>query len=280
MQQKSTTPDKNQRGPPHAAGFPIVSLDTAAVYQRALRLLMDGGVQFLLGGAYALAHYAGVVRPTKDLDLFVMPQDSERVLQVLAAGGFRVELTFPHWLGKAFSGDDFIDVIFSSGNAMAPVDREWFDHAVEVLVLDMPVRLCPAEETIWSKAWVMERERYDGADVAHLLRACAERLDWSRLLRRFDGNWRVLLSHVVLFGFIYPSERHKVPEWVIGELTSRLHAEATDDAKADHLCRGTLLSREQYLIDVEHWHYADARVTPLGNMSREDTDRWTAAIWD
>ena len=64
-------------------------------------------------------------------------------------------------------------------------------------VLDVPVRLIPAEEMIWSKAFVMERERYDGADVAHILRACAETLDWPRLLQRFDGHWRVLLQHLV-----------------------------------------------------------------------------------
>jgi hypothetical protein len=58
------------------------------------------------------------------------------------------------------------------------------------------------EETIWSKAFVMERERYDGADIAHLLRASAERLDWHRLLERFDAHWPVLLSHLILFGFI------------------------------------------------------------------------------
>ena len=61
----------------------------------------------------------------------------------------------------------------------------------------------------------MERERYDGADVAHLLRAHGDRLDWPRLLRRFGPHWRVLLSHLVLFGFIYPGERALVPAWVM-----------------------------------------------------------------
>src|SRR5437899_2577696 len=78
-------------------------------------------------------------------------------------------------------------------------------------VLGVPVRLCPAEEIIWSKAFIMERERYDGNDVAHLLRARGCALDWDRLLRRFDGHWRVLLSHIVLFGFIYPAERAAIP---------------------------------------------------------------------
>ena len=46
----------------------------------------------------------------------------------------------------------------------------------------MPVLLAPPEEMIWSKAFVCERERYDGADVNHLLRACGRQMDWQRLL--------------------------------------------------------------------------------------------------
>src|SRR5947209_6149239 len=83
-----------------------------------------------------------------------------------------------------------IDVIFSSGNGVAAVDDEWFTHAVDAEVFDASVRLCPAEEMIWSKSFVVERERYDGADINHLLHACASSLDWRRMLRRFNSNWR------------------------------------------------------------------------------------------
>jgi hypothetical protein len=44
------------------------------------------------------------------------------------------------------------------------VDDLWFAHATPGDVLGIPVRLCPPEEMIWSKAFIMERERYDGAD--------------------------------------------------------------------------------------------------------------------
>jgi hypothetical protein len=39
-----------------------------------------------------------------------------------------------------------------------------------------------------------------------------------------------------------------------------------------------LLSREQYLVDVERFGYRDARVEPLGRMTPEELDVWTAAI--
>ena len=63
-----------------------------------------------------------------------------------------------------------MDVIFNSGNGVARVDDLWFDHAPRTNVLGVIVRLSPAEEMIWSKAFIQERERFDGADVLHLLR--------------------------------------------------------------------------------------------------------------
>ena len=98
---------------------------------------------------------------------------------------------------------------------MATVDEDWFAHASDGEILGVPVRLCPVEEMIWSKAYVQERERFDGADIAHLIRSRGEALDWARLLRRFGEHWRVLFGHLILFGFIYPAERGKIPAWVL-----------------------------------------------------------------
>jgi putative nucleotidyltransferase-like protein len=228
-------------------------------YCEALRTLQQAQAPFLIGGAYALACHTGIVRHTKDFDIFVRPQDCERVLQILSAAGFQTEITDPCWLGKAHSGEDFIDVIFSSGNAIAEVDDGWFEHAIEAKVFGLAVYLCPPEETIWSKAFVMERERYDGADVAHLLRAYGTRLDWTRLLARFDGHWRVLLSHLILFGFIYPFELECIPPCVMDTLLDRLRQETQAPQPHQRLCQGTLLSKTQYAIDIDQWDYEDAR---------------------
>jgi hypothetical protein len=249
-------------------------------YRAALLALGDAGVPFLLGGAFAFASYTGITRDTKDLDVFLRERDLPAALDAFAAAGYITELAFPHWLAKAYAGDYFVDIIFNSGNGLTPVDDAWFDHATPGEVLGVPVCLMPAEELLCSKAFVQERERYDGADVAHLLRARADRLDWRRIFLRFGANWRVLLAHLVLFGFVYPGERNKVPAVVMEALTRRLQAEtALPPAPADEgRCRGTLLSREQYLVDVEQWGYSDARLQPDGPMSAEEIARWTEAI--
>jgi hypothetical protein len=254
-----------------------LSIETQNVYRQAIRLLDGGAIPFLVGGAYALAEYTGVIRHTKDFDIFVRRDDAPRVLQVLEAGGYRTERTFSHWLSKAFSGDDFVDIIFSSGNGVARVDDLWFQFAVPAHFLGERVLLCPIEETIWSKGFIVERERFDGADINHLILTRGRHLDWRRLLWRFGDHWRVLLSQLTFFGYVYPSERDAVPVWVMRELSGRLQQESEAAPPKRRVCRGTLLSRIQYVIDVEAREFADARLDPDSGMTPEQVQLWTDA---
>jgi hypothetical protein len=251
-----------------------ISDPAAAFYLDALTRLEKAGIPFLIGGAFAFSRYANIERETKDLDVFVRPDDCRRALALLRHAGYRTELPFPHWLGKVHGGDYFIDVIFSSGNGVARVDSSWFTHAVDAEIFGVAVRVCPAEEMIWSKAFVQERERFDGADVLHLFLSRGASLDWERILVRFGDHWRVLLGHVVLFGYVFPNQRQQVPTWVSDELIGRL---ASDKTEPDNpVCYGTLLSREQYLVDLSRG-YRDARLAE-GHMTEEEVEIWTRAI--
>jgi len=252
--------------------------DAMGFYARTLEALNRADMPFLVGGGAALAHYTAVARDTKDLDIFVRRTQYEAVMEVLASAGCHIELTFPHWLGKATCQYGYVDVIFNSGNGIAAVDDGWFQHSTPGTAFGLPVRLCPVEETIWSKAFIMERERYDAADVMHLILARAEKMDWVRLVTRFGPHWRVLFSHLCLFGFIYPSERDRIPEWVMKDFITRLQQEMRTAAPAEKTCQGTLLSREQYLIDVQRWGLEDARNSNASSMTPRDVALWTDAI--
>lgn len=241
------------------------------VYRHSLEVLQRSGIPYLVGGAFALESYTGVKRRTKDLDVFARPHDVESLLKTLSDAGYRTERRFPHWLAKAFKEDHFIDIIFGSGNGVCAVDDLWFEHADCGTVLDLSVRIVPPEEMIWSKAFIMERERYDGADIAHIILERGKTLNWSRLLYRFHTHWRVLFSHLVLFGFIYPAHRLTVPKWLMDELIRRLHLEMACLPAGEPTCQGTLLSWSQYLTDVEGRGYIDARHSPRGSMSVADT---------
>jgi hypothetical protein len=255
----------------------LVETPSRLFYRDAMEVLNRARVPFLVGGAFAFIHQAGIDKSTKDLDIFARPGDVQRLLEACAAAGYDTELVFSHWLAKIRSPEGFIDVIFNSGNGVARVDDGWFEYAKDREVLSVPVKIAPAEETIWSKAFVMERERYDGADVAHLILALGGALDWERLLGRFGLHWRVLLSHLILFGFVFPSERSRVPNWVLQELIRRLQAETESSNGTEPVCYGTLLSWSQYLGDVLGGSFRDARIRPFGNMSAEEVARWTSA---
>jgi hypothetical protein len=94
------------------------------------------------------------------------------------------------------------------------------------------------------------------------------------LLRRFGPYWQVLLNHLVSFSFIYPAKSQVIPQWVLDELWGRWRAEREARA-ADRTCRGTLLSRTQYLYDISEGGLEDARLKTPEAMTPEEIERWT-----
>jgi hypothetical protein len=258
----------------NTANLPKRSLIT--FYQDCFAILDEADVPFLIGGAFAQSRHTERDRDTKDLDIILRREDVARMLAAFEHAGYQASVPYPHWLAKIHSNAHYLDVLFGSGNGVVHVDDSWFTHASETDVLDRTVQLCPPEELIWSKAFVQERERFDGADVLHLLHACARTLDWDRLLARFDQHWPVLFSHIVLFMFAYPDRRGDVPRHVIDELCGRVRRLEADER--EHVCHGALLSREQYLYDVDVLGYQDPRLEPRGRMTKRDLEIWTEAI--
>ena len=168
-------------------------------------------------------------------------------------------------------------LVGNSGNGICTVDDDWFEHSVETRVLGMPVKIVPCEELLWQKSFVMERERFDGADLMHILRARGAERDWHRLSDRFGPRWPLLYSYLVLFTFNYPGEVARLPAEVLDDFAQR-HAALRSTPPGDRVCQGTLVSRAQYLIDIGQYGYADARLVPRGGMSAEDAIVWTWAI--
>jgi hypothetical protein len=61
------------------------------------------------------------------------------------------------------------------------------------------------------------------------------------------------------------------------DLVTRLRSEASS-AAPERLCRGTLLSRQQYLVDVQEWGFRHARLEERVQMNEEDIVEWTDGI--
>lgn len=231
--------------------------EAEAFYAEALRVLAGLGLPFLLAGTYAVSAYTGISRETKDLDIFCKAGDSPRILAHFKELGYAVEVEDDRWIGKVREGQCFFDVIFASSNGTMPVGDAWFAHARPMDVLGTTVRIVAPTELIWSKCFIALRERYDGADIAHVMLRASDEIDWHRLLGYMEVHWEVLLTHLINFRWIYPSERHRVPGWLLDELLDRLASQRELPSADMKVCRGRMFSRTDYEIDVKAWGFAD-----------------------
>ena len=249
---------------------------TRRFYVECMRALDAAQIPYVVGGGYAMAYYTGIARNTKDLDLFLKPDDRDRALSTLGSLGYRTEFFYPFWIAKAIEPqtEAFIDILYSSGNGICTVDDDWIRHSESAQVLGYPTRLVPPEEQLWSKAFVQDRDRFDGADVNHLILARGQKFDWKRLLRRFEGHERVLLAHIVLFGYAYPTERDVVPAWVMERLMDALRDDSQDKSAAqvesERVCFGTNLAQRSYGTALREWGFADGRLQPRGPLGPDE----------
>lgn len=226
-------------------------------YIEGLKLLAQSDIPFLLSGTYAVTSYTGVVRPTKDLDIFCKAGDYPRILSFFQERGYQIEVEDERWIAKIFQGKYFFDIIYSCRTTEIAITDEWFEDAPEIEVYGTKLRIIKPTELIWSKIFVQDRYRYDGADVAHVILKQHEAIDWKRLLRYMELHREVLFTHLINFRYIYPSERDVVPRWLMEELMARLTMHLDMPPSNVKVCRGRLFSARDYVTDITEWGYAD-----------------------
>ena len=239
-----------------------------AFYAESLSLLTQAGVPFLLSGTYAVTAYTGIVRPTKDLDVFCKAGDFPKILAYFQARGYRTEVEDERWIAKVWQGERFFDVIFAMSNGIAPITDDWFECDDRITVYGAEAKITPPTELIVSKMFIQDRYRYDGADVVHVLYRANDRVDWKRLLRYMEPYWEVLMTHLLNFRFVYPTERDLIPRWLMQELTERLQAQLELPPARIKVCRGRLFSPRDYVTDITDWGFAD--VVGKGLEERHD----------
>jgi len=237
-------------------------------YTEVVKLLAQSEIPFLLSGTYALSCYTGISRPTKDVDVFATAGDSLKLLAHFRGKGFDVEIVDERWLARITRGELFVDVIFNMPTASTHVTDDWFENAPDAQLFGTTVKLVPPTEFVWSKMFVQDRYRYDGADVAHMILKRHDEIDWHRMLSHMELHWEVLLMHLLNFRFIYPSERDVVPAWLMDELLERLKVQSSIPPPAMKVCRGRIFSPRDYLPDVTDWGFSE----PIGNLEEQYSD--------
>ena len=223
-------------------------------YREVLLSLHD--IPWAVGGALALQWHTGIWRATKDLDLLLPPQAVPTALRQLGARGFLTCIEDSVWLAKVRHGEYFVDLITGLSNACLIVDESWIDRSVSGKILEIDCRILAPEELIASKIFVTRRERFDGADVVQLLRACGSELDWKRLMHLVESHWQLLYWSLVLFAYIYPSQTQLVPTFVWQQLNDRFLTEVRQPCNGEPF-RGSLVDPRMFAINVNEWGERD-----------------------
>jgi Nucleotidyl transferase of unknown function (DUF2204) len=201
---------------------PSIDPEALQCYRGVLQSLAQGQIPYAVAGAFALHGHTGIWRATKDLDIVLEAKAVPAALTQLDQAGFETRIEDPVWLAKALRGEHFVDLITALGNAVLVIDASWIERATPHKVLGVSCRVLSAEEMIASKIFVSRRERFDGADVAHLIRACGARLDWAHVQQLIEPHLEMLLWSLVFFRYVYSAHTSLVPDDTWNGLIHRL----------------------------------------------------------
>ena len=170
------------------------------VLDEALDALHTADIPFLLIGGIGSAVY-GRDQGTRDIDVFVRPETSRRVLEELGARGFETKEVAERWLSKAMKDGVLVDVIFLGDDML---------HRSRVMAFrGREVPLAPPEDLVVMKACAMSEDTsrywYDAVSIiAH------SELDWDYLVARAREHGARRLLSLLLFAtsldIVVPSE--------------------------------------------------------------------------
>jgi hypothetical protein len=244
------------------------------LFQDVLRACEEAKLSYAVSGAFALRQHTGICRFTKDLDLFVTGATLPTVLSQLRKLGFEYEVKDPVWLAKIHRDDFFVDMITGMSNGVILVEDSWIARARPAVIYGIETRVLAPEELVASKLFVARRERFDGADIAHIIYGTNGAFDWTRELELVGEHWEMLLWALLLFRYAYPAQSHYVPERIWRELLRRF-SDAVMHPDPAAPFRGSLVDDCMFAIDVNEWGLAnlleegrERRLVELGAVAR------------
>jgi hypothetical protein len=201
---------------PHTAWAKEIPDNEWTIYERAISAFQPLQRPFMLAGAFSLATYTGRWRNTKDLDFYVLPQDRQLFIDALTQAGFTdyyEKLPYVrHWIYRAWKDDCIVDIIWAMANQRAQVDEEWFRRAPQVVVHGRTLTVVPAEELLWCKLYVLQKDRCDWPDVLNLIHAIDGKMDWDHLTERLGEDLPLLMGLLNVYCWVCPGGELDLPE--------------------------------------------------------------------
>ena len=170
---------------------------------------------FMVGGAFGLAAYTGRCRNTKDIDLFLLPEDRETAIHALTEIGcidYYDQRAYDRgWIYRSTRAGIIVDMIWGTPNRRAEVTRGWLEHAPELNLREARVKVIPAEELLFIKLYVLQRDRSDWPDLLNLLYATSATLDWERVIRQLNTDLPLLTGLLSIFAWVCPNRIGDIP---------------------------------------------------------------------
>jgi hypothetical protein len=153
--------------------------------KRVAVALKETGLPFALAGGYAVWARGGP-ESVHDVDFMVAADDADKVAELLAEKGLRVEQPPEDWLFKVWTDGEMVDVIFrDSGD---PADRAVVEEADEIEVLSVAMPVLPATRLMVQKINAMDEHYCDFSYLIPVARALREQVDWDVVRRDTAGN--------------------------------------------------------------------------------------------
>jgi hypothetical protein len=188
------------------------------VYSCVLDRICSAEIPFALGGGLALGYYTGSLRRSKDLDIYVTPENKDRVIEILHSCGlrdyFEVQGYDRDWIYRSYSDDVIIDVIWAMANKRTSVDDVWVTSGPTVQLCGQKFPVIPAEELFWSKLYVLQRDRCDWPDLMNLLGAIGPCMDWDHLSARVAEDRGLVKGLLSVFAWVAPERAMHIPRRV------------------------------------------------------------------
>lgn len=189
-----------------------------SLYRPVLEAALQRGTSFAIGGGFAFSAYARRWRNTKDLDLYILPRDAETMKEVIHEQGFRDyyerEPYDRAWIYRAYREPVIIDLIWASANQYRPTDELWMSRSRRLQLRGLDLRLLPLEELVFSKLYVLQRERCDWPDLLNILHAQGPAMDWDHLLHRLGEDAPLLGALLHVFGWVCGAQARALPDWL------------------------------------------------------------------
>lgn len=189
-----------------------------AIYQQVMQAIRDRHLPFALGGAFAVATYTGFWRNTKDLDLYVLPDDRQAAIEIVTSSGlsdyYEQQPYDRSWIYRSHRQGVIVDLIWAMANQERQIDRTWFKRGPQVEIRGELVQIVPAEELIWAKLYVLQKDRCDWPDVLNIIYTRGLNMDWGHLFDQLGQDTALLRGVMAVFAWMCPGRARTLPVYL------------------------------------------------------------------